>query len=69
MQNQEMKHAQYVLLSIPVDMLLDAGLFDGDLLQFRIEEGKVIIEAAYVFGPAGEKGERPAADEKERWLD
>ena len=43
MQNKKLKH-EYVLLAVPADLLLEAGIFEGDSLAMSVESGKLIIE-------------------------
>lgn len=43
MQKRIMK-SEMVLLSVPADMLLEAGIFEGDPMQMYVEGRRLIIE-------------------------
>ena len=43
MQERIMK-SEMVLLSVPTDMLLEAGIFEGDPMQMYVEGRRLIIE-------------------------
>ena len=45
MQNQmkEQKTA-YVLMAIPTDLLEESGIGFGGIIQFTVEEGKIVME-------------------------
>lgn len=45
MQNKTIKQ-EYVLLSVPAEMLVSAGVFAGDPIQMYVEGDKLIIESA-----------------------
>lgn len=45
MQNKTIKQ-EYVLLSVPAEMLVAAGIFAGDPIQMHVEGDKLIIENA-----------------------
>ncbi len=49
MQDKKMKPA-FALIGIPVDVLEEAGITEGDLLQFTAEEGKITFEAVRDIG-------------------
>ena len=34
-----------VLLSVPVELFVEAGITDGDLVQLTAEEGRIVITA------------------------
>lgn len=42
MQNPKLS-VDCVLLSVPVELFIEAGITDGDLLQLTTEEGKIVI--------------------------
>lgn len=44
MQNKKVNKAEYALISIPIEVLEEANVFEGDILQFSAVDGKVIIE-------------------------
>ena len=43
MQNKRMKH-EFVLLAVPAELLLEAGIFEGDALIMYTAGGKLVIE-------------------------
>ena len=43
MQNKEMKN-KFVLLSVPAEMLLEAGILEGNPMQMYVEGRRLIIE-------------------------
>lgn len=43
MQDQKLKH-EYVLFAVPVNLLLEAGIFEGDSIAMHTEGNKLIIE-------------------------
>ncbi len=43
MQNPKMK-TEIVLLAVPAELLLEAGIFEGDPMQMYAEDGKLVIE-------------------------
>lgn len=45
MQNKEMKN-KYVLISVPAELLLAAGLFDGEAIEIYTDNGKLVIQNA-----------------------
>lgn len=45
MQDKEMKQ-KFVLLSIPADLLVETGIFEGGALQMSLDGKKLVIESA-----------------------
>lgn len=45
MQDKKMKQ-KFVLLSVAADMLSEAGIDEGDILEIYADKGRVIIQAA-----------------------
>ena len=45
MQDKEMKQ-KFVLLSIPADLLVETGIFEGGALQMSMDGKKLVIESA-----------------------
>lgn len=45
MQNTEMSSENYVLFSIPEDMLSEAGIGEESIVQMRAGNGKIVINA------------------------
>ena len=43
MQNTEMTTGEYVLFSIPVEMLVEAGIGEESIVQMSAGNGKIII--------------------------
>ena len=43
MQDKKLKH-EYVLFAVPANLLLEAGIFEGDSIAMRTEGNKLIIE-------------------------
>lgn len=43
MQNKKLKH-EFVMLAVPADLLLEAGIFEGDSIAVSVESGRLIIE-------------------------
>lgn len=43
MQDKKLKH-EYVLLAVPAELLLEAGIFEGDSIVMHTEGNKLIIE-------------------------
>ena len=69
MQGQMNKPEEFVLLSIPAELIEEAGLSEGDILQMYVDDGSLIIESVYEFDediccddcrycPANNKGKR-----------
>ena len=44
MQNQELNGNQYVLFSVPMDMLEEAGISPESIIQMSAASGKIIID-------------------------
>ncbi len=44
MQNQKVK-PEFVLISIPFDVIEEAALGEGEIIQITAQKGKIIIEA------------------------
>lgn len=41
---QDKKLKENVLFSVPIELLLEAGIFEGDPFRMYVEEGRLIIE-------------------------
>ncbi len=44
MSNSELKPKEYILLSVPTELLAEAGICEGKPLQMSAADGKLIIE-------------------------
>ena len=44
MQNKEIDLMQFSMLSVPVQMLEELGVYEGGVFQFYVSDGKLIIE-------------------------
>lgn len=53
MQNQELK-PEYVLLSVPAELLTCAGIFEGDAITMHVEGGRLVIESSNPFICSGD---------------
>ena len=47
MQNSMKKPQEMVLLSVPAELLEEADISEGDVLQMYVEDGSLIIEPLY----------------------
>lgn len=47
---QSEKVNEYLLLSVPLDMLAEAGISEESVIQMSATEGKIVIEAVADFG-------------------
>lgn len=45
MQNKELKNTKFALLSVPTELLEEAGICEGCLMQMSVADGMLIIEA------------------------
>ncbi len=43
MQDKKMK-TEIVMLAVPAELLLEAGIFEGDPMQMYAEDGRLVIE-------------------------
>lgn len=67
MQNQTLN--DFVLISIPADVLEEAGIQPNALIQYQAEDGKIIMEMVDEIAPlvcSGECNECPAKGQKAR---
>ena len=44
MPNKELKTMEFALISVPTELLYDAGICEGKLLQMSVADGKLVIE-------------------------
>ena len=49
MQDKKMK-TEIVLLAVPAEMLLEAGIFEGDPMQMYVDGNKLVIENHNLLG-------------------
>lgn len=49
MPNKELKNLKFALISVPIEILEEADISEGDLLQMSASNGKLIIEAVDDF--------------------
>lgn len=40
------KISEFAFVSVPVELLEEAGIFEGDVMQMSVQKGKLVIEAA-----------------------
>ena len=45
MQNAGLNMGEYMLLSVPIDMLEEAGICSESVIQMRAQKGQIIIDA------------------------
>lgn len=45
MQNKKLKH-EYVLISVPAELLLEAGICEGEIMEMYVAGKKLIIQNA-----------------------